>query len=30
MVYGTHVYDGFHEGWHEFHPLKAIIKTPTA
>jgi hypothetical protein len=28
VVYGTHVYDGFHEGWHEFHPLKAIIKYP--
>jgi hypothetical protein len=26
VVFGTHVYDGFHEGWHEFHPLKAIIK----
>jgi hypothetical protein len=26
VVYGTHVYDGFHEGWHEFHPLKAIMK----
>jgi hypothetical protein len=20
------VYDGFHEGWHEIHPLKAVIK----
>jgi len=28
VVYGTHVYDGFHEGWHEFHPLKAILKAP--
>jgi hypothetical protein len=26
VVFGTHVYDGFHEGWHEIHPLKAIIK----
>jgi hypothetical protein len=26
VVYGTHVYDAFHEGWHEFHPLKVIIK----
>src|SRR5262245_5781330 len=26
VVFGTHVYDGFHTGWHEFHPLKAIIK----
>jgi hypothetical protein len=26
VVFGSHVYDGFHEGWHEFHPLKAIIK----
>jgi hypothetical protein len=26
VVYGTHVYDGFHEGWHEFHPLKAVMK----
>lgn len=25
-VFGTHVYDGFHEGWHEIHPLKAVIK----
>jgi hypothetical protein len=25
-VFGTHVYDGFHTGWHEFHPLKTIIK----
>jgi hypothetical protein len=23
-VYGEHVYDGFHEGWHELHPLMAI------
>ena len=26
VVLGEHVYDGFHEGWHEFHPLMAIIK----
>ncbi len=26
VVYGTHVYDGFHEGWHEFHPLKAVMR----
>jgi hypothetical protein len=26
VVFGTHVYDGFHQGWHEIHPLKAIIK----
>jgi hypothetical protein len=26
VVFGTHVYDGFHEGWHEFHPLKAVMK----
>ncbi len=25
-VYGRHVYDGFHEGWHEFHPLMAVVK----
>lgn len=23
---GEHVYDGFHEGWHEMHPLMAIVK----
>jgi len=28
VVYGTHVYDGFHQGWHEIHPLKAIMKFP--
>jgi hypothetical protein len=22
------VYDGFHQGWHEFHPLKAILRAP--
>jgi hypothetical protein len=26
VVYGTHVYDGFHEGWHEIHPLMGIMK----
>jgi hypothetical protein len=26
VVYGTHVYDGFHDGWHEIHPLKAVMK----
>jgi hypothetical protein len=25
-VLGKHVYDGFHEGWHEFHPLMAVVK----
>lgn len=25
-VLGTHVYDGYHEGWHEFHPLRAVVK----
>ena len=25
-VYGVHVYDGFHEGWHEIHPLMKVIK----
>jgi hypothetical protein len=28
VVYGAHVYDGFHEGWHEFHPLMAIMRVP--
>lgn len=23
---GEHVYDGFHEGWHEIHPLMAVVK----
>lgn len=26
VVYGRHVYDGFHEGWHEMHPLMAVMK----
>jgi hypothetical protein len=25
-VLGEHAYDGFHTGWHEFHPLMAVIK----
>jgi hypothetical protein len=28
IVYGTHVYDGFHSGWHELHPLMAIMRCP--
>ncbi|WP_123023344.1 hypothetical protein [Mycolicibacterium stellerae] len=24
VVFGEHVYDGFHQGWHEMHPLLAI------
>jgi hypothetical protein len=27
-VMGRHVYDGFHEGWHEFHPLMMVMKIP--
>jgi hypothetical protein len=26
IVVGEHVYDGFHEGWNEFHPLMAVAK----
>lgn len=26
MVFGEHVYDGFHEGWNEFHPLMSVVK----
>lgn len=26
IVYGEHVYDGFHTGWHEFHPLMYILR----
>lgn len=26
VVFGEHVYDGFHEGWHEIHPLMAVQK----
>jgi hypothetical protein len=29
VVYGEHVYDGFHEGWHEIHPLLTICKIGT-
>jgi hypothetical protein len=25
-VLGEHIYDGFHQGWHEFHPLMAVMK----
>jgi hypothetical protein len=25
-VVGRHVYDGFHEGWHELHPLMMVMK----
>ncbi|MFI9616886.1 hypothetical protein ACIHCM_35320 [Streptomyces sp. NPDC052023] len=25
-VLGEHVYDGFHQGWHELHPLMAVVK----
>ena len=30
VVYGEHVYDGYHEGWHEFHPLMAVVKLNSA
>lgn len=30
VVYGEHVYDGFHEGWHELHPLMAIMRVNEA
>lgn len=26
IVYGEHVYDGFHEGWNEFHPLMTVAR----
>jgi uncharacterized membrane protein len=26
LVFGEHVYDGFHQGWHEIHPLMAVVK----
>lgn len=26
VLRGEHVYDGFHQGWHEFHPLLTVIK----
>jgi hypothetical protein len=26
IAFGEHVYDGFHEGWHEIHPLMAVMK----
>jgi hypothetical protein len=29
VVFGEHVYDGFHEGWHEIHPLLTICKIGT-
>ena len=28
IVYGVHVYDGFHTGWHELHPLMAVMRCP--
>ena len=29
VVFGEHVYDGFHEGWHEIHPLLTVCKIGT-
>lgn len=29
-VYGEHVYDGYHKGWHELHPLMAVVKLNSA
>ncbi|MBZ9978723.1 hypothetical protein [Mesorhizobium sp. BR-1-1-10] len=29
-VLGEHVYDGYHKGWHEFHPLMAVVKFDAA
>lgn len=26
IAVGEHVYDGFHEGWNEFHPLMTVVK----
>jgi hypothetical protein len=26
VVMGLHIYDGYHDGWHEFHPLMAVVK----
>jgi len=26
VVRGEHVYDGYHDGWNEFHPLMAVVK----
>jgi hypothetical protein len=26
VLYGRHVYDGFHAGWHEIHPLLTIVR----
>lgn len=26
IVFGEHVYDGFHEGWNEIHPLMSVMK----
>jgi hypothetical protein len=30
IVYGEHTYDGFHEGWNEFHPLLSVVKLNSA